>query len=298
MKIAFVGDSYCADVIDIEGTNISWLDLVSKEYNADILCIGRGGRALFHAYEDLLKIVNKADYIIFCITTYSRLPNRFGIPLDYNWVVENEDSLSAKWSIDKSIKNDQALEPELRQTKYHHYHSEHTNRHHMKAIKAGELYYKDLISFDFHQIAQKGILMQMDELMLQKKKKCIWFPCFEDDLSMQEYIPKSGPISSHDLSSISNCEPAEENSPLLLIALKHDQQDIKGRPQLDPLKYPDGSSRLSPDARMNHLNNENNQNMANLIIDIIDSDDFTPRKLDMRKYFDVLKWHTTGDFPP
>jgi hypothetical protein len=255
MKIAFIGDSYCADI-----DNGSWLGLVVKEYNAEIICKGRGGTAQFHAYEDLLEIVDEADYIIFCITTYSRLPNRFGIPIDTYWLEMNA------WDMKKLMTN-------VPQDLDYHNNREQTDWHHEKAIKAAELYYNDLISFKFHQVAQKGILMQMDELMIEKKKKCIWFPCFENDLSMQEYIPKSGPISSHNLSHIANLEKSEI-----------------GRTVNSATHYPNGTLKSTGrDSRSNHFNVRSNHSMAKLIINIINKDDFTPGEIKMENYFKVLK---------
>tara|TARA_Y100000310_G_scaffold225924_1_gene227995 strand:- start:168 stop:959 length:792 start_codon:yes stop_codon:yes gene_type:complete len=263
MKIAFVGDSFCDDIAPDNFTkivvNISWPHLVAKQYNAEIICKGRGGTALFHAYEDLLEIVNKADYIIFCITAFSRLPNRYGIPIDAKWLTE------ISWSMKKLMAN-------VPQDLDYHNNREPTDWHHKKAIKAGELYYNDLISFEFHQVAQKGILMQMDELMIEKKKKCIWFPCFENELSMQEYIPKSGPMASHPLYIISNAEKSSDGQ------------------IVDEERYPNGVLKSEgPDDRRNHLNEEHNKKMAELIINIINKDDFTPKMIKMKDYFKVLR---------
>jgi hypothetical protein len=248
MKVAFVGDSYCADV-----NNGSWLGLVVKEYNAEIICKGRGGTAQFHAYEDLLEIIDEADYIIFCITTYSRLPNRFGIPIDTNWLEMNA------WDMKKLIAN-------VPQDLTYHNNREQTDWHHYKAVKAAELYYKDLMSLEFHQVAQKGILMQMDELLIEKKKKCIWFPCFEDGLSMQSYIPKSGPIASHYLNLISRAE------------YEGDPKEVERFTKL---------TISGQDGRLNHFNTENNRNMARLIIDTIENDNFNPKEIKMEDYFKV-----------
>jgi hypothetical protein len=262
MKIAFVGDSYCADYSQQQ--HDSWLDLVLKEYNADIVCKGRGGIAQFHAYEDLLGIVDEADYIIFCITTYSRLPNRHGIPIDPSWLEPNGWNFKKlldlnpvdinKLNRGNSILDNRAPEP--------------IGVEHKKAIKAGELYYKDLMSLDFHRVAQKGILMQMDELMIEKKKKCIWFPCFEDELSMQSYIPKSGPIANYDLSTISSQEMIDS---------------VYERKRIDNL------IKQGNDGRFNHFNLENNKNMAKLIINIIETNNFNPYEIKMEEYFEVLR---------
>ena len=119
-----------------------------------------------------------------------------------------------------------------------------------------QLYYNDFISFEWHEVAQKGLLMQIDELMLQKKKKCIWLPCFEK--SMQKYVPKSGPIGNE----------------ALAVSLWAN----------DPTALPDGI-----DTRKNHMNARNNRNMAKLIIDIIRNGNFKPREIDMKDYFEGLE---------
>ena len=240
MKIAFIGDSFCANY----GSG-SWLDIVLKEYNAEMLCQGRGGTALFHAYEDLLGIINEADYIILCITDAFRIPNRFGIPFDPTWLSR------ISWDFKKLLGNPGSFL---------------IGEQHEKAVKAGKWYYNEIMSFEFHQVAQKGILMQMDELMLQKKKKCIWFPCFEDDMSMQSYTPKSGPIASHYLNFI--------------VELERDPKDAPWKKQM---------AESGNDSRNNHMNLRNNQNMANLIIDIIKKDSFDAYEIKMEDYFEVLK---------
>jgi hypothetical protein len=229
MKIAFIGDSFCANY----GSG-SWLDIVLKEYNAEMLCQGRGGTALFHAYEDLLGIINEADYIILCITDAFRLPNRFGIAMAPIWHRNSRD-------FKKMVMAESEDE---------------------KAVKAGKWYYNEIMSFEFHQVAQKGILMQMDELMLQKKKKCIWFPCFEDDMSMQSYVPKSGPIANNHLVDVAAL-PGEAYA-----------DKIGGLP--------------GHDSHLNHFNTENNRNMAQVVIDIIETNNFSPHEIKMEDYFEVL----------
>ncbi len=203
MKIAFIGDSYCEYV-----TDGSWLFFVAKEYNADIIANGIGGRHLFHAYEVLLDVVDEADYIILCISEPYRMPNKHGMhitPLHYG-------------------SEDEHLKEKLKT--FH------------------RLYYNDFISLKWHEVSQKGLLMQIDELMIQKQKKCIWFPCF--DSSMCGFIPKSGPIGN------------------------------------ESLRHLPGHS----DTRKNHMNLRNNQNMARLIIDIIKKENFKPREIDMKDYFE------------
>ena len=215
MKIAFIGDSYCEAI-----TDGSWLFFIAKEYNANIIANGIGGRHLFHAYEVLLDVVDEADYIIFCISEPYRVPNKHGMhitPLHYG-------------------------------TDYEHLKEKLKTFH--------RLYYNDFISIKWHEVSQKGLLMQIDELMLQKKKKCIWLPCFNE--SMQGFIPKSGPIGNEAL-----CTILFEIGDVVLL---------------------DGE-----DTRKNHMNVRNNKNIARLITDIIDSNDFKPREINMKDYFEGLE---------
>jgi hypothetical protein len=264
-KIAFVGDSYC-----VNHDSGSWLDIVLKEYNAEMICRGRGGGCLFHSYEDLLNIVNEADYIIFCITAYTRLPNRYAINIDPKYLGGGKT-----WDLNKvSTANNELLRKHNNGMHYTQGSNDVLDKeepippHALKRIvKAAELYYKYFMSLDFHQVAQKGILMQIDELMLQKKKKCIWFPCFENELSMLSYRPKSGPIANTDLATISNKEQEHDNEAQKLLN-KYIKQ---GR-----------------DPRCNHLNEEHNKKLAQVVIDIIETNNFSPHEIKMEDYFLIL----------
>ena len=68
MKIAFVGDSYCADF----GPD-SYLDIVLRHFtsrrDAKFICTGQKGYALYHSYERLLQIVDQSDYICLLYTS-------------------------------------------------------------------------------------------------------------------------------------------------------------------------------------------------------------------------------------
>ena len=222
MKIALIGDSFCADV-----DQSSWPWFVAKEYNAEIIAKGIAGRHLFHAYEVLLDVVDEADYIIFCISEPYRVPNKHGLwitPVHYGVDVNDLEHLQ------QNLKT------------FH------------------QLYYDDFISLKWHEISQKGLIMIIDELMIEKKKKCIWLPSFGFDDSMQGFIPKSGPITDVSLSLLSDNE--------LLHLTDKQYHKIK----------------RDPDERHNHFNKENNQNMANLIIDVIKSNNFTPREIKIEEY--------------
>jgi hypothetical protein len=239
MKIAFCGDSFCANVDNI---NYSTYPYLLALQGADIILNGTSGNPLYHSYMSLLEVIDKADYIVFCITEPGRLANKELLPICYGSVAENFPlTIDGKpWSEFFSIPESELI----------------------KVMQSARNYYLYVMSHEFHDMAQKGILMQIDELMIQKQKKCIWFPCF--DYSMQGYIPKSGPIADTDLRRISKLE-------LKWLSLQ-EQIDIE-----------------TEDPRPNHFNEENNRNMARLIIDIINKDDFTPKEIKMKDYFKVLR---------
>jgi len=214
MKIAFVGDSFCAEHKFPECT--PWTKMLLEEYNATSIQKGIDGDCLFHAYQKLLKVVDDTDYIIICVTEPDRLPNMEELPISISIAESHSHSLS------KDIR------------------------------KAALMYYKHLINRDFHRAAHLGILMQADQLILEKKKKCIWFWCFHNSSGErdfaglqvdQSYKIRSGPHG---------------NTPLINFT----EQNT-----------------LIPTA--NHFSKEQNENMFTLIKDIIDKDAFEPKPIDM-----------------
>ena len=234
MKIAFCGDSFCAQI-----TADTWPYLVAKEFNGTITCKGLSGNALFHSYEELLPVVDESDYVVFCITDPHRITNRYRLPM--------------------TLRNTEFLLDEVSRGEGDWIAKEYsiTNKKLWKTLRAGTLYFNDLMSFEFHNMAHIGILMQIDNHMLEKEKKCIWFNCFDISTKIDgkwEYIPKSGPIIDTPLFSISQSE------------MKH-------------LSQKEQDEFLFDDNRKNHLNRRNNKNLASLIIDIIKNDNFNPREI-------------------
>jgi len=209
MKIAFVGDSFCAD-LGSHSRYPLWTDLLLKEFNASAIQMGISGDCLFHSYSTLLEHIDEADYIICCVTAPERLPNHHNIPMNSGFADDTVPFVK-----DTSISKD--------------------------VYDAARNYYKYLINLDFHEMAQRGILIQMDRLLLAKKKKCIWFPCFYH--SITDYKITSGPSGT---------------TPLYYYAEQNDE-DI-------------------PDS--NHFSKEQNENMFRLLKDIIDNDAFDPRSID------------------
>ena len=207
MKIAFCGDSFCAEWGKPWRGYPAWTMLLLEEFNATAIQSGISGDCLFHSYHTLLKYIDDADYIIFCISEPNRLANKFNVPMN----IGIAEGLIVDPLPPKDIK------------------------------KASRIYYKYLINLDFHATAHRGILMQADQLILEKKKKCIWFPGF--NTSLQEYKFVSGPCGTTPLITI-----AERNSPLI--------------------------------PHSNHFSKEQNKNMFTLLKNIINKDAFEPGQID------------------
>ena len=252
MKIAFIGDSYCADVnryfdSDAIKDRPSWLtfqEIVAQHYNAEIIMKGEAGVALFHSYETLLKIINDADYIIFCITKEFRIPNMHRIPI----------------------------------TPTNHQPSQQISK---KLSIAATHYYEHLISLDFHLLVHGLLIKEMDRLMLEKKKKCIWFfvGSYHPDFDYRSYMNgiTSGPVGTHLLDDLSLYDLSSRN----IIDTTKDYVITNYFKKNDHCQ------------RLNHFGQETNQKMANLLIVQIDTNNFAPRLLSMDSYFNGLdKWVT------
>ena len=252
MKIAFVGDSFCTDVnryfnSDEIKNRPSWLtfqEIVAQHYNAEIIMKGERGIALFHSYEDLLKIIDDADYIILFITKEFRLPNMHRAPITPTTY--------------KSLCADQlpVLEKKLSIAVAH--------------------YYENVISLDFHTLVHRLLIQEIDRLMIEKKKKCIWFFVRFDNFDYTDAYQfkwiNSGPVGSHLLDDLSLYELSSRN----IIDTTKDYAVSNYFAKYDYHQ------------RLNHFGQETNQKFANLLIDRIDADNFTPGLLSMGSYFNGL----------
>jgi len=119
-------------------------------------------------------------------------------------------------------------------------------------IAVNAKYYKDnIMDVDANLVMHHALLMYVDNMMVEKGKKCLWFnSCPEFRLDwMKPFIPRSGPIGNQDLFSIT-----------------------KGRDPGDPL------------AR-NHFIKDEQVTMSKMIIDMIENDCFQPGKFSMDKWF-------------
>ena len=262
MKIAFCGDSFCSDIFNFAlhrwDTTIAELInpvfnpkhpvpfepypyIVAQEFGAEILCSGQSGGTLYNSYEVLMKYIQEADYIVYCITESARLNNKYRLPIsasninatDYHATEGNELYQLALWNkvIDFNM-----------------------TKHEEKELKvAAEYFYRMIYFSDWAKTIQRALLREIDTVIKEYKKKCIFFRGF----------------------SQSFCDYTPENVVWVNLALYDDI--TKRQDQINPKK--------DDEWRPNHFTEQNNRNMANFIIDVIKKDDFTPRELDMKEYF-------------
>ncbi len=241
MKISFIGDSYCASVSDKPFESYPFI--VAKHFNAKILHSGVDADNLFHAYQTFLEKIEESDYVIFCVSDFSRVPNRYRIPAMGGTIpvlsppidelpLGASPKLSVLWNglwSNKSRRDD---------------------------LSVAMVTYKRNMNLKFHKIAQKGILREIDILVKKSNKKCIFFKSFDN--SFCDYVPENLVWGDESLHSIKLKEQIGWS--------KKDLYDEK--------KFP----------RINHFFEPNHKKLSKLIIDIIESDNFAPRKIKMEEY--------------
>jgi len=168
MKLAFCGDSFVVDTSDL-----SWPGLISKEYNAEILCRGTSGLSLFHAYERMVEHINDSDYIIFCITDPSRLSNPFKLPITINQGMDKNAFIEIKDT-----------------KKYRHSHGLLPSVFNYKELQTAVKYYYKMLYDDSHmETTHRGLLREIESVVKKYNKKCIFLKCFSE--SFPEYIPEN-----------------------------------------------------------------------------------------------------------
>ena len=168
MKIAFCGDSFVVDT-----TDTSWPGLLSKEYNAEILCKGISGLSLYHAYERMMGNITEADYIIFCITDPSRLSNPFKLPITINQGMDKNAFIE--------IQDDK---------RYSHSHGILPSVFNYKELQTAVKYYYKMLYDDSHmETTHRGLLREIESVVKKYNKKCIFLKCFSE--SFPDYIPEN-----------------------------------------------------------------------------------------------------------
>ncbi|SVD28996.1 uncharacterized protein METZ01_LOCUS381850, partial [marine metagenome] len=186
LKLALIGDSYCADVYKTPYK--TWPYIVAENLNASIISLGRSGAAMTHSYEDLIAVVDEADVVIVCVTEPNRVPNRYGLPLNIGITSRKKESIISKflthapWFFDQWNKSKEQSKSKSVgiDSMIRWWVDEYgiPEKQGVKILDSLNKYYESLWDPDLMKIVHKGVLMQIDELLLKKNKKCFWFPCF------------------------------------------------------------------------------------------------------------------------
>ena len=276
MKIAFVGDSYCMHAgpgtpagedfelglelskkygLDIGQNNVipddfdqyDWPDLVAKHFNAIRTCCGIMGVNFYHSFEMFLRKTRDEDYIIFCVTEPYRIINKYKLPINTFWIDEIVAQTDrGKWVLDYSAGGPDKLR-----------HKGLNKEQIMDIAVNAKNYERTIMDESAAIVMQHALLMYVDNMMVEKGKKCLWFNSFPEFRLdwMKPFIPRSGPIGDQDLFSIT-----------------------KGRDPADP-------------SARNHMSKDENITMSKMIVDIIESADnqlndrWQPGKFSMDKWF-------------
>jgi hypothetical protein len=270
MKIAFVGDSFCADI-----GKETWPGIVAKELDAKIIHSGVGGRHFCTSITNFLPKMVKTDIIICCVSDPYRIPNTWNdLPINLTWVEQMINQTGDHWKARYDYADRERIV---------------SMEHLLEIANASDNYYKHLFDASIAETFQVSVVSFIDNLFLQHKKKVVWLPCFTESLKFnkifskivsKEYIPISGPVASMPLYTISHAELIATHSSL-------------SKNEINKLER-DG------DNRYNHLNKENNQNMANLIIDVIQNNIHEIKIEDYFSHLNLKKvkiWPGDGSIP-
>ena len=178
LKLAICGDSFCADY----GKNPypSFIHLLQTELNADILCTGRMGISLYHAYEDLITHYKNSDIIILCVTEPSRVSNRYRVGIGRGWNDDEQDDiiewLQTKGSIHTKDGKRRRIDNKSGKPIINP-----LNEYEAKGFVDAITYYNKFIrNDDFHNVVQRGILRDIEFLLKEENKKVIYFRCFDN----------------------------------------------------------------------------------------------------------------------
>ena len=216
MKIGYFGDSYCA-ANQREHIDYAWTELVAKELGCEIHNECIYGDTLFHAYKYLEECEVDLDYLVFCISDPIRLPNQFRIP--------TINPRFNKKIAESRIKNVREFET---------------------YIELHTVYAPN----EFIQLAQKGILLSLDEFLGKKDINTLIIPSFDN--SMQGYVFKNAGQANFNLN-----------------------EDVKNRTTLD---Y---------ENEVNHMMEKENKVLAKAVTDYFKNNKQNGI-IDFKKYFKYL----------
>ena len=268
MKIAFVGDSFCANIgVDTptgKAIYTDWPAIVAEQLNAKIIQGGHGGRHFYTAVSDFLPKISEADIVVCCVTEPYRLFNRHGLSINHTWIEQLRAKAGNHWNFRHTTADELGMPLDKM----------------FEIVDAGELYYKHLFDHEFIEYSNITSVSFLDQLLKEYNKKVIWFPCFIASLQMPSnwpkrlgsrvtkqfddswmyYMPVSGPSA---------------NIPLHELSLT----ELKGLSS-DKIEYT-----IKNDIRRNHFNEENNRKMAEVVLTIIKNNKFSPDIIKMEEHF-------------
>ena len=162
MKIAFIGDSFCADT-----RQGSWPYLVKKQTKSTLVCKGKQGASQYTILKHTKKILLlKPDLVIFTHTDPYRLANRHDEPLG----ARPCESVYSRYAKDpsftlKEIKGDKD-----------------------NIWTAGHLYYEHLMDWGFHELTHIALVKECDKICKETNTKVLHFFSFSTkELNFRDY---------------------------------------------------------------------------------------------------------------
>lgn len=274
MKIAFVGDSFCAhagpgtpagedlelglelnkkygvgirqdDVIPDDFDQYDWPYLVTKHFNAEPTHCGIQGVNFYHSFEMFQRKTRDEDYIIFCVTEPFRIINKYKLPINTFWIDEIVAQTDrGKLMLEYSVGGPDSLR-----------HGGLTKSQIVDIVVHARNYGRTMMDEDAAIVMHHALLMYVDNMMVEKGKKCLWFNSFKELKHdwMKPFVPRSGPIGNQDLFSIT-----------------------KGRDHNDP-------------SARNHMSKEEQITMSKMVIDILEHDNMEDGIFVMDKWFPVVR---------
>lgn len=263
MKIAFVGDSFCAN-IDSTSEYSDWPAFVATQLDAKIIQGGYGGKHFYNAISDFLPKISEVDIVICCVTEPYRVFNRHGLSINHTWVEQLRIEAGDHW--EKRFTTAEKLGMPIDRM--------------LEIADTAELYYKYLFDTELAEFFNITSISFLDQLLKERNKKVIWFPCFTESLQMPSnwpkklgsrvskklpggwmyYMPVSGPSANIPLHELSLMELKDYSS--------------------DKREYT-----IKNDSRRNHFNVENNYKMAEVVLNIIKNNRFSPGVIKMEEHF-------------
>ena len=240
MKIGFFGDSWIAfnhsHLIKFPYTEWAWPNQVGNNFKGDHIYTGHGGTHLFYAYQQLIKEIDNIDYVILSVSDYERVPNEYGIntmcPCEYG-------EMHVK-SFFGDLGGREAQE-------------------FISYIKTHCKYYPTQMSY----AAQKGLLLEIDEVLGKKNKKALIIPGFKE--SFVGYTFKNAAYLDCSFNEIKVKDKRKEIPPKKLKRMFEDRTLIA----------------------LNHFLKQEADVIADAITELI-KQEYSPGKKEFKKYFNYL----------